>query len=330
MFRLRSIIFACTNFPIFDYAVMGVYTLHLILWIGLFYVIFPGSYYRYDFKSQIILIFSIYLIIFVVPNLIFSWLKNRDKLFEPENYFILVFFTVFTSIIFGMMSYALQGVASYTYLIDNNLIKEEYLGFKNKNQSDLKDARKKLHMIELIYGKAMKTVNMPVHLINSKHNWYSDIYETKYTWGDIEIELSKTISRASRGVYIRTYDMNLIYDTVLVKISPIHRIIQDYPLPETNTATTVITYLNKRKNWEINVPIKQILKDSTLIAQKKFNPALDKYIYDALLGVLGNNTGYFKPYSLYGRAVEILKTLFKFFYLGYFVSFLVKRYSIKE
>lgn len=330
MFRIKSIILACADSSKFDYRMIAIYSLYGAIFLSMFYVVFPKFYYRYDFKSQIFLSLSVYLITFILPNLIFSWLKNKNKLYEPENYFILIVFAVLTSVTFGMMSYGLQGVDSSSYIIDANLINEEHLAFKRKNQKDLTDARKNLQMIEAIYDKGIKNANIPVQLTKSSHNWFTNEYESNYKLGEIKIDFTKKISRVDRGVYVPTFHMELSCDTNKVSILPLHRIISKYPLPQVDAGKTVVAYLEKRKYWEIDVPLKQLLNDSAAIDKKSFNPSINIYIYDALMGVLGNNPGYFKPYSLLGRVIEILKTLFKFFYVSYFVSFLVKRYSLKE
>ncbi|WP_207494396.1 hypothetical protein [Aridibaculum aurantiacum] len=330
MFRIKSIIKACTESPKFDYRMIACLAMSAVAFIGLFYLIFPKFYYRYDFESQLILIISISLILGVLPNLIFSWIDNKGNLYEPENHFVLIIFALLTSIIFGMMSYGLQGIIPSTYLIDTNLINEEQKAFQQRNYQNMAEAKRKLRAIETLYDKAFKNSHMPVQLKETGYSFLNSEDETVYSFAGIEILFKKKTVRIDRGNYQTFYEMELSEGPTKVEVSAVHQILKGYPLPTTNTAQTILSILQQRKAWEIDVPIKQIANDSIKIANKVFTPSLSKYIYDALMGVLGNNTGYFKPFSVHGRIVEILKTLFKFFYVGYFVSFLVKRVSFKD
>ncbi|MEI6949752.1 hypothetical protein V9K67_21375 [Paraflavisolibacter sp. H34] len=296
------------------------------------YVAFPKLLYRSDFLSQIFLVVSIVLVILFLPHMFISWVKKKHLLYEPENYFVLILFAVFTAVIFGVMSFSLQSIDTSTYTIDPVLIEKEQIAYREKNEKSLQEARITLQKVKNVYDYINYHKAQPLQLVEKRAPWYSFTQSYFYRLAQVDIKFSKT-EGSSRGVISIAYYMEFTLGKDQVEIIALEKIIsyKHFPLKlDENAVPILLSYLEKHMKWIADNQVHQHLGDIANMESKKFSPSIDKYLYDSIMHMLGNSTGYFKPYSFYGRIIEVLKTLFKFFYVSYFVSFLVKRFSIKQ
>lgn len=331
MFRVKKVLQVFFHFS--EDSLLNTVTIMLLLTLAMMIVtlFFPSLLYQYDALNYVYLVFSVATLIILIPRALLVWYQNKSQYYEPENYVILTLFSLSTAFIFGMISFSMQTMMPDTYVIDSVLMNSEKTTLTATNEDNASASKAVIRSCDSIAEKIM-TIQDQVVLINKEENLFPEV-STKYNYslGTIQLQLEDRQVRGDRSV--TTMYFGTVRDSVTeVRFIPLHGVLKSNVVPldlSRDVKPEILEMLRERRQWEVTNVLGQLQEDSLKIHTLQFNPSLLYYFYDSAMAMFGNSPGYFKPYSIQGRVIEILKTVFKYFYLSFLVGFLVKNFSMK-